>query len=249
VGRGRSFGDLRPRLEEEWAQLRLAIELCRTEAFLKDLPSIRENIDAAATTDSSAAIDWDDLPAESRELHRSRPAYYEEVTSTQLAAPHIEEALSRAGMCAVPDEGITTGGINNYFLIALLQHATGNYPSSHAALVDLYSDILSFTPHFEPAADEKISSYDNTTRTLVKLINGDSSIQPKLSVVMISEHRGVVHRGHLEPNASDAHKVVIWDRGGYFEAVTGLVDLSLTSMARDAIDGSAVAAAGDSARS
>lgn len=219
----RTFTDLRPPATraEEQAQLRAALEQSRTEAFLKDLPAADAHFDAGAAADGARITRWDDLPADMRRLYSGELEYYQEAVSTRMTSPHIERALRRAGMHAVPNDGITDGGINNCFLISVLQHATGNFESSHPARVDQYRDILVTAPHARLAANEKVSAGSTAARMLVDLINGDPDVQPKLKVEVISELNGVVHRDRLGSDARDARTVVIWDRGGHFEAVTG----------------------------
>ncbi|WP_175034913.1 hypothetical protein [Burkholderia lata] len=219
--RRRGSGDLQPpaSLAEEDAQLRLALEQSRTEALLKRLPVIDGNFDAAATADETRITDWDDLGADMRQVYPDKLAYYREVTATQVTTSHIQRAVNRAGTRAIPNDGRTSEGSNNCFLIALLQHATGDYRSSHAARVDQYRTILSAASHLDLVGNEKISAGSRAARALVDLINSDPGVQPKLSVEVVSELNGVVHRDRLGSSAMNARTVVIWDKGGHFEAV------------------------------
>ncbi|WP_124663160.1 hypothetical protein [Burkholderia sp. Bp8998] len=219
----RTFTDLRPpaTLAEEQAQLRLALEQSRTEAFLKDLPAIDEHFDAGATAHGGRITDWDDLPAERQQLYSSKLEYLQEAVAASMTSPRIERALTQAGMRAVPNDGITPGGTNNCFLISVLQHATGNFDSLHPALVNQYREILKNVPGERLPDGEKLSAGSAPARRLVDLINADPGVQPKLKVEVISELNGVVHRDSLGSDEPDARKVVIWDRGGHFEAVTG----------------------------
>ncbi|WP_175675774.1 hypothetical protein [Burkholderia ambifaria] len=226
AARSRTFTDLRPpaTLAEERAQLRLALEQSRTEAFLKDLPAIDEHFDVSASAHGGRITDWDDLPADIQELYSSKLEYLHEAVATNMTATRIERALTRTGMRAVPNDGITAGGTNNCFLISVLQHATGNFDSSHPALVDQYREILKKAPGERLPDNEKISARSASAVRLIDLINGDPDVQPKLKVEVISELNGVVHRDSLGSTAPDARTVVIWDRGGHFEAVTGPPD-------------------------
>jgi hypothetical protein len=208
-------------------QLRLALEQSRTEAFLKHLPSIDEHFDITrASASGGGVVDWNDLPHEIRQVYSSPMEYYQEITAEAMTTPHIEQALSRSGMRAVPNEGISAQGSNNCFLISLLQHATGEYRSSHSALVDQYRDILISAPDLGLTANEKISAGSKAARAFVDLINADPSIQPKLNVEVISELNGTVHRDRLGSDAPNARTVVIWDKGGHFEAVTAAPNLA-----------------------
>ncbi|HDR9586735.1 TPA: hypothetical protein QDC22_004182 [Burkholderia stabilis] len=219
--RRRGFDGLQPPASqaEEDAQLRLALEQSRTEALLKSLPVIDENFDAAATADETRITDWDDLSADMRQVYPDKLAYYREVTSAQMTTSHIQRALDRAGMRSIPNDGETNDGSNNCFLISLLQHATGDYRSSHSARVDQYRTILSAASHLDLAGNEKISAGSSAARALVDLINSDPGVRPKLSVEVVSELNGVVHRDRLGSEAMNARTVVIWDKGGHFEAV------------------------------
>ncbi len=224
----RVFTDLRAptSLEEEQAQLHLALEQSRTEAFLKALPAVGENFDAAATAGGSDRTVWKDLPPDIRQHYPSELEYDLELASTLTNPRHIEQALSRAGMHAVPNDGITAEGRNNCFLISMSQHETSDYSSSHPARVDHYRDILNTAPDLNLAANEKLSADSPAAHALVDLINGDPSVQPKLKVIVISVSDGVVHQDHLGSSAPDARTVVIWDKGGHFEAVTGPIDIA-----------------------
>jgi len=219
----RTFTDLRPpaTLAEERAQLRLALEQSRTEAFLKDLPAIDEHFDAGASAHGGRITDWDELPADIQQLYSSKLEYLQEAVAANMTSPRIERALTRAGMHAVPNDGVTAGSTNNCFLISMLQHATGNFDSSHPALVRQYREILKKAPGVRLPDNEKISARSAPAVRLVDLINADPGVQPKLKVEVISELNGVVHRDSLGSDEPDARKVVIWDRGGHFEAVTG----------------------------
>ncbi|UEP39282.1 hypothetical protein LL998_28965 [Burkholderia ambifaria] len=223
AARSRTFTDLRPpaTLAEEQAQLRLALEQSRTEAFLKDLPAIDEHFDAAATAHGGGITKWNELPADVREVYSNELEYSEEAVAASMTPRHIERALTRTGMRAVPNDGIAAGGINNCFLISVLQHATGNFDSSHPALVDQYREILKKAPGVRLSDNEKIFARSAPAVRLIDLINADPDVQPKLKVEVISEVNGVVHRDSLGSTAPDARTVVIWDRGGHFEAVTG----------------------------
>ncbi|AOR73351.1 hypothetical protein BBJ41_38215 [Burkholderia stabilis] len=187
--------------------------------MLKSLPVIDENFDAAATADETRITDWDDLSADMRQVYPDKLAYYREVTSAQMTTSHIQRALDRAGMRSIPNDGETNDGSNNCFLISLLQHATGDYRSSHSARVDQYRTILSAASHLDLAGNEKISAGSSAARALVDLINSDPGVRPKLSVEVVSELNGVVHRDRLGSEAMNARTVVIWDKGGHFEAV------------------------------
>ncbi|MBY8607889.1 hypothetical protein [Burkholderia arboris] len=219
--RSRVFGDLQPpgSPREADAQLRLALEQSRTEALLRSLPVIDENFDAAATADGTRMTDWDDLSADMQQVYPEKLTYYRELTAMQMIPSRIEHALDQAGMRSVPNDGITNDGRNNCFLISLLQHATGDYRSSHSARVDQYRHILSAASHFDLADNEKISADSEAARAMVDLINGDPDVRPKLRVEVMSELNGVVHRDRLGSDAADARIVVIWDKGGHFEAV------------------------------
>ena len=221
--------DLRPPAspEEEREQLALALEQSRVEAFLKDLPFASANFDAAAAGES--VTDWERLPAEIKGVYTSKAEYEQEVTATLMATPNIERALTGARMHAVPNDGMTVGGSNTCFGKAFFQHVLKDYSSPHSAHVDQhvdqYWDILSAAPHLNFAPNEKMSSGSEAARTLVDLVNADPDVQPKLKVVVISEVNGVVHRDTLGSDAPDARTVVILDKGGHFEAVTGPLEL------------------------
>ncbi|OXJ06544.1 hypothetical protein [Burkholderia sp. AU6039] len=187
--------------------------------MLKSLPVIDEHFDAAATAGGTSFTDWEDLGADMQRVYPDKLAYYREVIVRQTTTSHIQSALARAGMRSIPNDGMTNGGRNNCFLISLLQHATGDFRSSHSARVDQYRSILSAASHLDLAGNEKISTGSKAARALVDLINGDPDVQPKLRVEVMSELNGVVHRDRLGSEAMNARTVVIWDKGGHFEAV------------------------------
>ncbi|NRO99573.1 hypothetical protein GWC77_27320 [Paraburkholderia sp. NMBU_R16] len=224
-------------IEEESKQLQMAIEQSRTEFFLRSLPSIGENFDVAAAADRGEIDAWEDLEPDIKALYASEREFTDEVVMRMGKPRHIERALKLAGMRSVANDGTTyinkqngekEAKTNNCLLIALMQHATVDYGSVLSEFVNntvnQYRNILaslSFTDAEKVTENQKISAESHAARVLVDLINDDPSVYPKLSVEIIAEHDGVVYRHRIGSSDRDARTVVVVDRAGHFEAVTG----------------------------
>ncbi|MEX3813329.1 hypothetical protein AB3X96_24160 [Paraburkholderia sp. BR13439] len=153
-----------------------------------------------------------------------------ELTAFTMAAQErgnaqIAAVLHDLGMVAVKNNGTARGESNNCFFIALAQHALRNYSVSGDANVPDQVAILAGATrkHLMQAnligPNEMIPSGGPAADSAVAFINGLEVVQPKLHIHVVS--RQVDHTGddQFGVTGEGSRRIVIWDRGGHFEAV------------------------------
>jgi len=164
---------------------------------------------------------WQDLDDDIKQVYDYNQWEYE-TQVTQLVSGKgispVPDILKNNGMHAIPNNGTTGNLSNNCFLISLMQHATGNYSTVDERRINQYRDILIDASLANP--NEKIASRSEAVKTMVTLINQDPDVNPKLDVHIVSSVGGKPFIERLGEQTQSARKVVIWDQGGHFEAVT-----------------------------
>ncbi|RDU96737.1 hypothetical protein [Trinickia dinghuensis] len=206
----------------------LAAEKRCVDRFLRELPRLDDEFDAAASAHGrgfghEASIEFDALEPDIRAAYSASPSgrlqYMEEVAAFRTTRSRIDRALQRAGMHAVPNDGMTPAGRNDCLVLSVLHFL----PLSEAKRLELaaqYRRILVDTPELALRPNAQISAGSLAARRLLELVNADPGLTPKLDVVVVSEQDGVVHRNRLVPSPpAGARTVVVWDQGGHFEAL------------------------------
>ncbi|WP_150667200.1 hypothetical protein [Pandoraea anhela] len=205
--------------QEEAAQLAFAMRESRIEAMLSSLPS-----ELTITARMEAEFDFEALPDELKAPYlamgnEGKLKFLEEVMATRSHTGPLREAIAEHGMRIVPNDGRTPNGINNCFMLSVLEHVEGLDRSQHAMLADHFRDILVSTPGTDAKPDEPLSAGGAAAKQFVHLINSDPSVKPKLNVEVLSMVGGHLIRDRIDSGFANAKTVLVIDHGGHFEAV------------------------------
>jgi hypothetical protein len=194
-------------------KIRLAIERKRTDALLDDLLRVQSE------SDMPSAPRWDDLDEGMKKNYGYNQFEYEQEVVQNLSMPRelIEARLAKHGMRLVPNDGRTGKLRNNCFPIAIVQHATGDYGAGYEQAINQYRDILQDAGLVN--LNVKFTASSEAAKTMVDLINGDPSVEPKLDVYVISNLAGTMYVDKLGDPSPGSRKVIIWECGGHFEAI------------------------------
>jgi hypothetical protein len=200
--------------EQEQLQraLKLSLEEYNSRSFLDEVQQSAQETDDAITP-------FQELPPEIQEVYGDALEYEAEVTASKSTSTNIGQLLEKHSMHIVENDGKTACGENNCLLISMLQHATGDYQSNHDFHVDYYRSVLESLPQHAVMPNEKISAASVAARTLVELINENSSLQHKLDVVVVSQVGKQLFSDRISSGAPNARTVFIVDHGGHFEAI------------------------------
>ncbi|MFJ2995163.1 hypothetical protein [Pandoraea sp. NPDC087047] len=187
--------------------------------MLSGLPSQLTN-----TARMQAEFDFDALAHEFKAPYLAmgdagRLQFLEEVMTTLSHTGALQEAMAEYGMQVVPNDGRTPQGVNNCFLLSVLEHIDGLDRSQLGALADHFRDILVSTPELRLKHGERLSAGGAAARQFVELINSDPSIEQKLNVEVLSMVGGHLVRDRIDAGSPSAKTVLIIDHGGHFEAV------------------------------
>lgn len=237
--------------EEEDAQLQLAIACSRHEHYRQPIETFVEHLDEhASTSQRNRPARFSDLADDIRSLYANEFEYDQEITASLMDHAPVEQALGKAGLHAVPNDGRTGDSINNCFLISAMQHMRGQYDSSHDEPVGFLRRVLDgdqearteaagLSPEHKRILDEahdvhlgknaKISSHGAESRLAIDLINAGRADDDKIDVWVVSMVDGKPHIDILESGSPSARVVGVWDKGGHFEAITRM-PLPLTTL-------------------
>lgn len=160
--------------------------------------------------------------------------YLEQATASATDVAALDRQLQRHGLSRMPNDG---NGANDCLLIALLQHATGDYTASHEGLVGHYRKRLAAVPELDAAAGEPLIGNGPAARQLVDMLNENPDLRPKLEVALVSMVDGVPIEERIPAPAGEASRtVLIVDQGGHFEAVSALRPEPRSAVATRVVD-------------
>lgn len=235
--------------DEEHAQLQLALECSRHDHYRQPIENFLDHLDQhASASDHDRPTRFDELPEDVRSLYANEFEYDQEVTASVMNHAPVEEALGKARLQAVPNDGRIGESINNCFLISVTQHVRGEYDSSHDDDVDFMRAVLDGDEHARAEArelspehrrildnapdvrldkDAKISSRGAEAKLAVDLMNANRKYEDRVDVWIVSMVDGKAHVDKLESGSPSARVVAIWDKGGHFEAITPLLQPAL----------------------
>lgn len=187
--------------------------------MLSSLPSQLTN-----SARMQAEFDFDALPHELKAPYlgmgeMGKLQFLEEVMTTHSHTGPLQDAMAEYGMQVVPNDGRTPRGVNNCFMLSVLEHVDGLDRSQHGMLADHFRDILVATPELRLKHGERMSAGGAAARQFVQLINSDPSIKQKLNVEVLSMVGGQLVRDRIDAGSPTAKTVLIVDHGGHFEAV------------------------------
>lgn len=231
-------------VEEEDAQLQLAIECSRHDQHRPPIETFLDHLNKhASTSHRNRPVRFSDLPDEIRSVYAGEFEYDQEVTASLMDHAPVEEALSKAGWEVIPNDGRTGESINNCLLISITQHLFDQYDSSHDEHVGFLRRVLDGDQHARTEAGElspehrrilddatevrlgrnaKIASHGPEARLAVDLINAGREDDDKIDVWIVSMVDGKPHVDKLESGSPSARVVGVWDKGGHFEAITSM---------------------------
>lgn len=167
-----------------------------------------------------------------QEIYAADPhAYHKELSAEATRTDRIELVLNANGLALVPNTGKTqqratnaplprdeAWAVNNCLLISLMQHATGDYHSDHAALVNQFREIIEQDPSLGIKPGEKLPAYGKVADAIVDLINGSLGVEPPMRMVTVSDAGGVIHIESAGAKVPHGRDVMVVDMGGHFEA-------------------------------
>ena len=190
----------------------------KVDAFLQEIQN--------APVSQPNVTPWHRLTAQQRAPYANEHEYLQVATQAAMDEGNrrLGASLARHGLRAVPNEGGTDeiGANNLCFKIAALQQATRNFRSSHVGRAVEHRNALRREGLVEDweTENEMITSDSEAAKRAVDLINQDPNVWPKLDVHVISSDGSRFHVDRLGDRSPGSRKVLIWDQGGHFEAVT-----------------------------
>lgn len=187
-------------------------ERIKANAFLDSLQNIK------LTTEP--VVPWDDLDQDMQKVYNYVRKDYESELVQNLNGLHSEvtKTLNKHNMRIIQNNGVTGDNINNCFLIAVMQHLSGDYTRVDSAKVNLYRSMLSDKDLIPE--NEQMSSSSAAAKSFIDTINRDG---PEIDVHIISRtdkelfvERHKNEKGEFEERG---RKVFVFDHGGHFEAI------------------------------
>ncbi|CAG9180301.1 hypothetical protein [Cupriavidus pampae] len=174
---------------------------------------------------------WHTLPPEISSVYKDERAYLLEASAGATRTDRIHTVLTAEGMALVPNSGTTQMGdrdakvsdetrwaTNNCLLISLMQHATGDYDSQHAPLVNQFREILEQDPSLDIKPGDKLPAKGKIANSIMALINDTLGLERPLRMITVSDASGHVVTEATGSEAKNRRDVMVIDMGGHFEA-------------------------------
>lgn len=189
---------------------------------LRDIPSLETEI-----------TPWQDLDPDIRTAvyDDNETAYLEELSAGATRTDRIANVLAAHDMTLIPNGGKTQPmprdgappadekwATNNCLLISLMQHATGDYDSDHAPLVNQFREIIEQDPSLGIKSGDKLPAHGDTAKAIVSLINNSLGLERPLRMITVSDAAGAIHIETTGPDHTHRRDVIVVDMGGHFEA-------------------------------
>ena len=179
----------------------------------------------------TAVTPWDKLGDTERAAYANATEYLEEASAHVTRTDRIAKVLAGHDMMLIPNSGNTrrtpaegapgadpNWATNNCLLISLMQHATGDYDSDHAPLVNQFRAIIEQDPSMGIRPGDKLPAQGRIADGIVSLINNGLGLERPLRMVTVSDASGVLHVETAGPDDDHRRDVIVVDMGGHFEA-------------------------------